>query len=160
MSVTRRRKILLGLLIPTLLLAVWQWFFRPYAWRPDPDAACRIEFAQLRRDRDYHWLDLRLEVTEPGRFRIDENLALLTASAREIKPAGLTLEGAGSADLDPGAPALAATEALALRFWMEPGDFDGPLQLRINGASLHVRRGSEAPSLEDGETEIHRTCRW
>lgn len=147
-------------MIPTLALAVWQWFLRPYEWGADPRAACRIEFATLRRDLSYHWLDLRLKVTDPADFRLDERLALVTSGGREITPGGLTLEGTGIGDLDPGAPALGATEGLALKFWLEPGDLDGPLALRINGASLQVRTGSGTPPLEDGEAKDHSTCRW
>ena len=52
------------------------------------------------------------------------------------------------------------TEALALKFWLEPGDLDGPLALRLDGASLQVRRGSAPPALEDGESKVYHTCRW
>lgn len=157
---TRRRKILLGLLIPTLAVAIWQWFLRPYEWNPDPTGGCRIEFAKLQRDLSYHWLELRLEVTDPESFAIDPDLALVTAAGIERKPAGLSLEGSGIKDLDPGDPSLAATESAAVKFWLEPGDLDGPLVLRINGASLEVRRGSARPALKDGGTKVYRTCRW
>lgn len=157
---TRRRKILLGLLIPTLAVAAWQWFLRPYEWNPDPAAGCRIEFARLQRDLSYHWLELRLQVTDPEKFAIDADLALETAAGNDRKPAGLSLEGSGIKDLDPGDPALAATEAAAIKFWLEPGDLDGPLALRINGARLQVRDQSAPPDLKDGESKVHRTCRW
>lgn len=157
---TRRRKILLGLMIPTLAVAVWQWFLRPYEWRPDPTAACRIEFARLQRDLSYHWLELRLQVTDPASFDLDPGLALRTASGTEKKPAGLTLEGSGVGDVDPGQPSLATTEAFALKFWMEPGELDGPLTLRINGGSLDIRRGDAPPQLDDGESKVYRTANW
>lgn len=157
---TRRRKILLGLLIPTLAVTVWQWFLRPYEWSADPAGGCRIEFARLERDLSYHWLTLRLEVDEPAHFRIDSALALVTAAGKKHKPAELSLEGSGIGDLDPGDPTLNATEAAAIKFWLEPGDLDGPLILQINGASLQVRRESAPPSLKDGGSKVYRTCRW
>jgi hypothetical protein len=158
--VNRRRKILLALMIPTLAVAVWQWFLRPYEWRPDPRAACRIEMAGLRRDHSYHWLDLRLRVTDPESFRIDEKLALLTAAGRELAPGGLTLGGAGTERLDPAKPTLATTETVSLKFWLEPGDLDGPLILRVNGARLQVRNGDGVPPLDDGESRIFHTSSW
>lgn len=152
--------ILLALMIPTLALGVWQGFLRPYEWRPDPAAACRIESALLRRDHSYHWLDLELRVTDAERFRIDENLALLTATGREIQPGGLTLGASGTEPLEPGSPSLDPPGSLSLKFWLEPGDLAGPLTLRINGASLHVRNGEARPPLEDGESKKYSTCRW
>lgn len=147
-------------MLPTLALAAWQWFPRPYEARPDPRATCRIESAELRRDFSYHWLDLNLRVIDPENFRIEENLALITASGREIPPSGLTLGGEGMVNPDPRSPVLAAPEVLGIKFWLDPGDLDGPLALRMAGASLQVRNGSTPPDLRDAGARTYRNCHW
>ena len=51
--------------------------------------------------------------------------------------------------LEPGGWMLCSTNCRRL----EPGDLDGPLKLRINGASLQIRCGSSPPVLKDGESK-------
>ncbi|BCX49510.1 hypothetical protein HAHE_34180 [Haloferula helveola] len=139
--------------------AAWQWF-RPYEWAPDPAALAKINFSQVRRDRDYHWLDVRVRILDPARHDLSKGVALVFPDGREKRPDGLTLEGQGESGLDADGPSLAHVEAISFRFWMEPGDLSGPLQLQLNDGLLKVRSKSGPPELEDGETETFYTCRW
>lgn len=156
---SRRAKILLALVIPTLAVAAWQWL-RPYEWRADPDAPARIIEATLTRDQSYHWLSLRLDVTEPGRFEFAEGFELVTADDREIRPADLQLEGTGKVTPTPDGPHIEGLRGVAVKFWLEEGDLDGPVDLRLGTARLRVRGGDSPPTLAHGESKTFRDHRW
>lgn len=149
---SRRSKLLLVILIPVLAFAGWQWL-RPYSWDTPGNSPADIQFARLTRDRSYHWLDLRLKLTEPGPFAFDQPIELVTTGDRAIAPAEVTLEGSSAEQ---------RYHHVALKFWLEPGDLNGPLDLKLNGATLPVRAriGAGEPDLADGESEFFHTDRW
>jgi hypothetical protein len=158
--VKRRHLFFLILALPTLGIAIWQWWPRPYDPAQDTSASCRIDFTRLTRDLSYHWLDVHLKVDDPQSFQLDRRWQLETSADARRQPAGLTLEGSGSKVDSPDSPGMALTEALTVRFWLEPGDLDGPLTLLIGEARLPIRHGRDTPALDDGEARLFRDSDW
>ena len=147
---SRRSKLLLLILVPIVALASWQWL-RPYSWDAPGDAPGEIQFARLSRDHGYHWLDLRLKLAHAGPFSFDQPIELVTTSDRHIAPAEVTLEGSREEQ---------RYEHVSLKFWLEPGDLNGPLDLNLNGSTLPVRTRASEPDLPDGEGKFFHTDRW
>jgi len=131
----RRRLLMVVALVVCAGFAAWS-LMRPYQWRPDPDARCTMVAAQVRVDRSYFWLDLHLKVAENQSHDLMKPVRLLS-SGREIEPADTTMGGT---------PAEGTTD-LWFKFWLEPHDFEGPLELKINDGVLRVRSGAGIPSL-------------
>lgn len=146
---SRRAKFLLALLLPVAGIAAWQWS-RPYERNPDPAACATIDLARLERDHGFHWLGLRLRVAEDQRHDLRKRVLLRLANGRELEPAETTLDGDAGKRI----------RVLALKFWLEPGDLDGPIDLQINDGSLRVREGDAPPELANGETRTFRNTRW
>lgn len=144
----RRLVLLLISLTLSLVFAGWQWL-RPYDWNADPAARYHIVHASLERDHSYHWLGLRLDHTTGDDHDLSRPVRLVTAAGREIEPADITMEGTPEEGVS----------GLAFRFWLEKGDLDGPLDLRLNGGTLRVRSGSGEPALKDGIRHFS-TSRW
>lgn len=137
-------------LVLSAVFAAWSWM-RPYEWNADPEARCRVAGAQVRQDLSFYWLDLHLKVTPGQSHDLAKPVRLVTASGREHEPADTTLGG------DKG---LQTTTDLWFKFWLEPGDFSGPLKLRINDGTLVVRSKSGPPSLGASKREYFPTHRW
>ena len=158
----RRRKILLALLIPTLLVTAWQWLAPkpPYEDHADPQAGAEIRYVRLTRDHSFHWMHIRMEVHGKTTSELLPHLALMTASGRRLTPAGLELEGHGKGQATAEGPHLDQLEGLTAQFWMGPEDFSGPLKLQIGDGSLTVRTGSGSPEVPPNKEVIHHTCDW
>lgn len=146
---SRRAKILLALLLPVVGFASWQWL-RPYQGNADPAAGATIEFARLKRDHTYHWLDLRLAIAQDREHDLRKPVRLTLADGRELEPAETTLEG----------DAEKRIRHLSLKFWLEPGDLDGPIELQLNDGTLKVRERDSAPPLDDGAAHFFRNTDW
>jgi len=160
--VPRRRKFLLALLIPTLAVAAWQWLAPkpPYEDNPDPAAGAEIRYVRLTRDHSFHWLHVRLNITEEDTSDLLSGLALMTSSGRRLTPAGLELEGSGNGQATKNGPHLDQLDGLTVQFWLEPDDFAGPLHLEIGGGTLTVRTGSGSPDVPTGSDRIEKNCQW
>ncbi|MGC4015728.1 MAG: hypothetical protein QM755_14570 [Luteolibacter sp.] len=151
MAVKRRiTRILLVLLLLSSLFAAWAWM-RPYAWNADPRARFKISQAQVKRDRSYYWLDLMLERSGDAPHDNTKPVTLRTAAGRVLEPADTTLQG------EPGGP---PDKQLWLKFWLEAGDLDGPLELKLNEGSLVVKATSGAPSIGSDEPKLFLTNHW
>ena len=143
------RVFLVAALLVSAGFAAWAWF-RPYSWSSDPKARCRMVVAQVKQDREFFWLDLHLKMDAGQTHDLEKPVRLVTASSREIEPADTTLGGnAGEKTTD-----------LWFKFWLERGDFDGPLKLRINDGTLNIRDRSGVPRLGSSGAEIFPTSRW
>jgi hypothetical protein len=161
-DVPRRRKILLALLIPTLVVAAWQWLAPkpPYEKDADPRAGAEIRYVQLTSDHSYHWMHVRLKVTAEDTSDLLPGLVLITSSGRRLTPTGLELEGRGKGTATFEGPHLDKIEGLTVQFWLEKNDFDGPLQLQVGDGTLTVRTGSGSPEVPAGQEEVHHRCDW
>jgi hypothetical protein len=152
-SIAVNRKTLRGFLIAALLLsagfAAWGWF-RPYAWNPDSNARCEVVGCQVRQDLDYFWVDAHLKVLPGQTHDLMKPVRLITAAGRELEPADTTLVGTEGE----------GTSEIWFKFWLEPGDMDGPLTLRINEGTLEIRRNSGKPSLGASNLEYFTTNHW
>ncbi len=147
------RRTLRGFLIVALLaaaaFALWSWL-RPYAWNPDPAARCKIIGAQVRKDLAYFWVDMHLE-TIPGRTHdLLKPVRLITGSGKEIEPADTTLGGGPDG----------GTTDLWLKFWLEPGDIDGTLILKINDGTLVIKADQGLPALGPSNVKYFLTQHW
>ncbi len=143
------RRFLWLALVLCLGFASWVWL-RPYDWRPDPQARCRVVVAQVTQDRSYYWLDLQLKMRPAESHDLMKPVHLLTAGGREIEPADTTLVG----ERDKG------TTGMWLKFWLEERDLAGPLDLRINDGRLRIRSGSGVPRLGRSGTEVFPSSNW
>jgi hypothetical protein len=87
-----KRQILRNSLLVCLFLssafAAWSWF-RPYAWRPDPAARCKIVETLVTRDQSYFWVDVRLKVTPGMTHDLQKPARLETATGATHEPADL-----------------------------------------------------------------------
>ncbi|MGA0846904.1 MAG: hypothetical protein ACO3RV_10200, partial [Luteolibacter sp.] len=128
---------------------LWTWL-RPYAWNPDPAAAYRIEAAQVKHDTGYYWLDLHLRRVDAHDHDCMKTLQLISQSGREIEPA----------DIRFGRDSSRGHDELWLKFWLEPGDFDGPLRLEIQDGVLDVRSGRGIPNLGKDDQRNYTTSHW
>lgn len=151
MSVKRTtlRAILVLALLASSAFAAWSWL-RPYAWNPDPAARCKIEGAQVRKDQSYHWVDLHLKINPGQTHDLAKPVRLLTHAGRELEPADTTLGG------DQGG----GTTDLWFKFWLEPGDIEGPLTLLINDGKLLVKSESGVPDLGETNVKYYVTQHW
>jgi hypothetical protein len=143
------RYLLVSVLLVSACVAAWSWL-RPYDWRADPAARCRLVAAQVKQDRSYFWLHLHLKLSSGESHDLMKPVRLVTNGGRDIEPADTTLGGtAGEGTTD-----------LWFKFWLETSDFDGPLWLRINDGRLLVRSGSGVPRLGRSGLEVFPSSNW
>jgi len=145
----RPTRILLVLLLLASLFAGWAWL-RPYAWNADPGARFKISQAQLKRDHSYYWLDLMLERTGDAVHDDTKPVTLRTASGRMVEPADTTLSGADGK----------TPSQLWLKFWLESGDLEGPLELKLNDGTLSVKATPGTPAVSSDKPKLFLTNRW
>jgi hypothetical protein len=151
--VRMKRPTLRALLVTALLVAavfaVWSWL-RPYAWRVDPAARCKVVGSQVKKDQSYYWLDVHLKVSPGKAYDLMKPVRLVASSGRELEPADTTLGGKTGE----------GTTELWFKFWLEPSDFEGPLKLRVNDGSLEIRSGAGIPQLGSSNLEYFTTSGW
>lgn len=145
---TVRRILAAGLAI-SFAFAAWSWL-RPYAWRPDSTARCKVVETLVTRDGSFDWINVHLKVNSGMEHDLSQPVVLETAAGGRTAPADATLGGK-----DPKQP-----EELWFRFWLEQKDLSGPLNLHINGGSLVVKSTSGMPALEEGASRNFTTHRW
>jgi len=137
------------MLVVSAAFAVWSWT-RPYEWNADAGARAKIVAAGLQQDHSYHWLDLRLKVRPGMEHDLKLPVFLETASRPRVEPADTTLAG----DVD------RPIDEIFLRFWLETGDLDGPIQLHLNEGVLSVRTGNGEPRMSRDGRANFQTRRW
>lgn len=147
------RRTLRGFLIVALLaasaFALWSWL-RPYSWNPDPAARCKVIGTRIRKDLAYFWVDTHLK-TIPGQTHdLLKPVRLVTHSGKQIEPADTTLGGGPDG----------GTTDLWFKFWLEPGDIDGSLTLRINDGSLVIKADKGQPALGPSGVKYFPTQDW
>ncbi len=136
-------------LLLAAVFAGWMWF-RPYAWGADPAARSTVMEAQLSRDQSFYWLHVHLRVNPGMAHDLEKPVWLETATRKKHEPADSTF----------GAIAGSEPKELWFKFWLEPRDLAGPLELHLNGGTLTVRTGSGAPAIEPSTARNFTTCRW
>jgi len=137
------------MLAASAVFALWSWT-RPYEWRSDPAAGCRIVAAALERDHSYHWLEIRLKVRTGAGHDLRKPVFLETSARPRVEPADTTLSGDADKPID----------EIFLKFWLEPGDLDGPITLHLNDGALSVRTGSGVPATGADRRAHFATRRW
>jgi hypothetical protein len=148
-AVKRRTLLLLLALGVSVIFAAWQWF-RPYDWSPDKAARYQVVHASLTRDHSYLWLNVFLERKGDSDHDLTKPVLLLTADGRELEPAETTLGG----------DEKRGTESLGFRFWLQDGDFTGPVKLRLNEGELIIRKQSGVPGVNNGTPRYFTTSNW
>jgi hypothetical protein len=116
----------------------------------DPAARCKAVGVQVKKDTSFFWLDAHLEVTPGQTHDLSKPVRLVTAAGRELEPADTTFGGETGG----------TTTDLWFKFWLEPADFNGPLELRINDGSLVIRSGSGIPRLGSSDLEYFTSSGW
>jgi hypothetical protein len=148
-----KRPTLRFLLVLALLVsagfAAWSWL-RPYAWRVDPAARCKVVGVQVIKDRSFFWLDVHLKITPGQTHDMLKPVRLSTSAGREVEPADTTLAGT---------PDRGASE-LWFKFWLESADLDGPLDLRINDGSLVIKSNTGIPAPGRANLAYFTSSRW
>jgi len=150
-GVTRQRfrAILIAILLASAAFAIGSWM-RPYEWRADREAGATIVAASLQRDHSFHWLDVRVKIRTDSDHDLLKPVFLETSQRPRVEPADTTLAGTSGRPID----------EIFLRFWLEPGDLDGPISLHLNDGTLSVRTGAGEPRLRRDGTATFHTRRW
>ena len=142
-----------GFLIVCLLVsasfAAWAWF-RPYAWKVDPDARCKVVGCQVTKDRLNYWVDAHLHVARGQTHDLLKPVRLVTAAGRELEPAETSFAGSEAG----------GTTDLWFKFWLESGDIEGPLVLRINDGALEIKADTGMPTLGSSNVRNFVTNHW
>ena len=77
------RKFLWAALLLCAVFAAWSWF-RPYAWKIDPAARCKVVGVEVKPDQAYFWVTAHLKV-RPGEVHdLGKPVLLVTASGIEL----------------------------------------------------------------------------
>lgn len=143
------RGFLIGALIAATAFAGWSWL-RPYDWRPDPGARCKVVGVQLKRDLNHFWVDVHLKTLPGAVHDLSKPVLLEAPGGRALSPADSTFGGD-----DPARPA-----EMWFKFWLERADLDGTLLLRLNDGSLVIKGTPGIPALESAETRYFPTRNW
>lgn len=138
--------VLLGI---TASFAAWTTL-RPYEWSADPAARSRMDWADVKKDNSFYWVNLHLTMLADQKHDLMKPVRLVTSSGREIEPADTTLSGL----------AARGTTELGFKFWLESADLEGKLDLKINDGMLIIRSGSGAPPLGNSDMKSFTTHRW
>lgn len=136
-------------LVCSALFAAWSWF-RPYEWKPDPGARCKVVVAQVKRDLSHFWVDVHLRMLPGEGHDLMKPVRLVTAAGRELEPADTTLAGDGKS----------GTTDLWLKFWLEKEDMEGGLSLRINDGTLVIKKNDGIPRLGGNHIGVFPSSRW
>ncbi len=148
-----KRQILRYSLMASLLIsavfATWSWF-RPYAWRSDPAARCKIVETLVTRDQSYFWIDVRLKVNPGMTHDLQKPVLLETADGATHEPADNTFGGTEGQ----------GTTEIWFKFWLEPAHLAGPLTLHLNDGKLRIKTGNTAPELGTSTYKNFTTHHW
>ncbi len=135
-----KRRILRHSLLVCLLIsaafAAWSCF-RPYAWRPDPAARCKVVETLVTRDQSFFWVDVHLKVNPGMTHDLQKTVRLETATGARHEPADTAFAGNDGH----------GTTEIWFKFWLEPADLAGPLTLHLNDGKLLIKNGNNVPEL-------------
>ncbi len=129
-------------------VAAWSWL-RPYEWRPDPAARCRVVETLVTRDRTFFWVDVHLKMRRGQHLDLQKSVRLLSGDATHE-----------SADTTFAGNAAGETDEMWYKFWLDGKAMQAPLDLQINGGVLHVKTTHGVPDLNAGEFRNHTNNRW
>lgn len=128
--------------------ALWSWL-RPYDWRPDPAAGCRVVATRVERDLGYFWLDVHLRAHPTAADLLATPLRLRLDDGRTLPPADLRVAGE-----------VGQARELWLKFWLERPDLEGTLGLEAGQGVLHLKSKRGIPDLEHRQSRDHTSHRW
>ena len=151
MEVKRRKLrgiLVVGLLISTVF-AGWSWL-RPYAWKEDPGARCKVVGVRVKQDHSYYWVDIHVKMNPGEEHDLMKPVRLSTSPGPVLEPAETTMGG----DEQRG------TTDLWFKFWLESENIAGPLTLRINDGELLIKKNTGMPRLGSSGFEYFVTNRW
>lgn len=143
------RGFLVGALIAAAGFAGWSWL-RPYDWKPDPAACCKVRGVQIKRDLNHFWVDVHLKTLPGKRHDLGKPVLLQTSGGRAMAPADSTFEGE-----DPANPG-----EMWFKFWLERGDMEGTLSLRINDGVLPIKSSTGIPEVDASNLRYFPSHHW
>lgn len=138
----------LALVVSTVIVAM-MWSVK-YEADPDPAARFKIEAVQLRNDKGYVWLEAHLKKSGKKNHDLLKPVRLVTADGTEHEPADTTFSGA---------PEKGFTD-IWFKFWLEKKDLKGPLNLKINGGVLKIKRSQSVPTLDGEKDTVFKSSDW
>lgn len=136
-------------LFASAAFAGWSWF-RPYSWKSDPAARCKVVETLVTLDQSFYWVNVRLKVIPGATHELQKPVTLETARGVSLEPADTTFAGN---DIQP-------ISDIWFKFWLEAADLDGPLTLSLNDGKLTVKSGKSAPELGNSTYRNFTTDRW
>lgn len=148
----KRQIIRLGLallIVVATAAAAWLWA-RDYESDPDPTARFVIEAARVEEDHSRYWLELHLKKKGSKEHDLRKPVRLLTADGKIHEPSKTDFAGN---------PKEGFTD-IWFKFWLEKGDMEENISLKINGGTLNVKTGGSAPSLSGGEDVVFNSSDW
>jgi hypothetical protein len=146
----RSRKIALILCFAlAVAFAGWGWI-RPYAWRPAPEARAQIVAAMVTRDTSFYWVHVHLKINPGERHDLEKPVWLETGTGVRHRPADTKFASIQGKE----------PQELWFKFWLEPQDLAGPLDLLLNDGRLSVKTGSEMPVLKSSTARNFTTNQW
>lgn len=137
------------LIVVTTATAAWLWT-RNYERDADPAARFSIQAAKVEEDHSRYWLELHLKQNGSEKHDMLKPVRLLTAGDKIHEPAKTTFAGN---------PEQGFTD-IWLWFWLEKGDMEKNISLKINDGTLKVKTGGKAPSLSGGEDVVFKSSNW
>lgn len=140
---------LMVILLVAVIFAAWSWL-RPYEWRPDPTARCRIIGVEVTRDHANHWLLVHLKPAGTQVHDWSKPVRLVVDGSRELAPADSRMGGSPEQGISD----------LWFKFWLERGELDGPLRLRVNDGTLVVKAKPGEPALGISGRKYFSSNHW
>ncbi len=149
MTRQKLRYALIACLFASAAFAGWSWF-RPYSWKFDPAARCKVVETLVTRDQSFFWVNVRLTVNPGVTHELQKPVRLETARGVKLEPADTTFAGN---DRQP------VTE-IWFKFWLEAADLNGPLTLFLNDGRLTIKSENGIPELGKSTYRNFTTDRW
>ncbi len=123
---------------------------RPYAWRSDPAARCKVVETLVTHDQSFFWVDVHLKVNPGMTHDLQKPVRLEAAAGKMLEPADTTFVGTEGR----------GTTEIWFKFWLESTDLAGPLTLHLNGGELLVKSRSGVPRLGTSTYRNFTTNHW
>jgi hypothetical protein len=146
----RRIRISLYSLLLVAALFAGAPFLLPYEWKSDPEARFKIAATQVKRDRDYYWINVHLKKSGELPHDLMKPVRLIPGSLDAIEPADMTFGGSPET----------GTAEMWVKFWVPAESTSGPLYLKINDGQLNVKTSKAMPSIGDSMMRTFTNPRW
>lgn len=143
------RKVLWLGLVLAAVFAAWSWF-RPYEWRADPVAKCKVVETMVSRDLTYYWVDVHVKMNPGSHHDMQKLVTLETSNQVKHKPADTTF----------GSSTGGVPDEIWFKFWLESAELSHPLVLHINGGTMKIKSTNSLPNLADGGYRNFTFHRW